>query len=123
MFWSIDHSSSEREHIDKIMFSKNSQRSVIVTDEHERIVGVSHSWVQMCGFDPEEAFGSTPRILQGLKTDKSAARLFVSDIRNGNFAKTVLINYKKTREMFRHEIVGWQFGDLLIVETICQDKI
>ena len=119
MIWSFDSNVEERAYLHKALSA--TERSVIVTDEHERIVGVSRRWVDLCGFLPTEAFGQTPRILQGVATDLTAARLFVSQVRNGSEARVVLLNYSKTGDVFRHEIMGWQYGDLLVAVTLRVD--
>ena len=119
MIWSFDSNVEERAYLHKALSA--TERSVIVTDEHERIVGVSRRWVDLCGFLPTEAFGQTPRILQGVATDLTAARLFVSQVRNGSEARVVLLNYSKTGDVFRHELMGWQHGDLLVAVTLRVD--
>ena len=96
MIWSIDsYIYNERDHLDRVLFPSVLNRSIIVTNEHEMIVGVSRDWVKMCGFKSEDAFGKTPRILQGKHTNKTVAQVFTSEIRNGQFARAVLLNYKK----------------------------
>ena len=127
MIWSIDSCNyAERDHIDSTLFPQNDRsddKSVIVTNEHELIVGVSRYWVRMCGFKAQDAFGKTPRILQGAATDRNAARNFTSELRINASAHVVLINYKKNNTAFRHELRGWQYGDLLVVETITEKEL
>lgn len=123
MIWSTDSDAhAEKQHLNETLLPETG-RSIIVTNEHEVIVGVSSCWVQMCGFEPHEAFGNTPRMLQGEKTDRAAAKMFTAQMRKGERARTVLVNYKKSRKMFRHEIAGWQHGDLLVVITLSEQNI
>lgn len=127
MIWSIDSSNhAERNHIDSMLFpvnDGNDTRSIIVTNEHGFIVGVSRHWVRMCGFEAEDVFGQTPRILQGPATDHNAARNFTSELRINASAQVVLINYKKNKSAFRHDLRGWQYGDLLVVETVNEKEL
>ena len=99
------------------------KRPIIVTNEHELIIAVNEEWVAMCGFAPDEAFDQTPRILQGECTDRCVVQSFTTRIRTEGGARAVVLNYNKSHHMFRQEIVGWQCGDLLIVETVRQETV
>lgn len=101
----------------------SADKSVIVTNEHEKIIGVSEAWTVMCGFAAHDVFGMTPKVLQGADTDVTAARAFVSDIRNSQRAHVILVNYKKSKQTFRHELKGWQYGDLMIAESVSESAI
>ena len=101
----------------------SADKSVIVTNEHEKIIGVSEAWTVMCGFAAHDVFGMTPKVLQGADTDLTAARAFVSDIRNSQRAHVILVNYKKSKQTFRHELIGWQYGDLMIAESVSENAI
>ena len=97
-------------------------RALLVTDLHERIVGVSSAWVAMCGYKPEEVLGKSPQLLQGPLTDGAAARAFAYDLKSGREPTRVsLVNYKKNKETFTNTLSGWSHGDLLIAETIGQE--
>lgn len=97
------------------------KRALLVTDLHERIVGVSGAWAAMCGYEPEEVFGRSPKLLQGPLTDGAAARAFAYDLKSGREPTRVsLVNYKKNREAFVHTLSGWSHGDLLVAETMDQ---
>ena len=90
---------------------------VVVTDLTHRIVGVNRSWVHMCKFSHEEAFGQSPKMLQGPATDMAAAREFANGVCRGSVVFACLVNYKKDGSTFRNHLVGWAVGDLLIAET------
>lgn len=106
---------AEKDYLDSCF---TQDQPVIITNEHEMIIGVSKKWITMCGFSAKDAFGMTPKLLQGHDTDVTAARAFVSNIRNSQKARVVLVNYKKSRQSFRHELIGWQYGDLMIAESV-----
>ena len=101
----------------------NVNTPIIVTDLRESIVGVNHDWVVMCKYTAEEAFGQTPRILQGPMTNVETARDFSMQLRNGGSAFATLLNYKKDGSAFVNFIYGWLLGDLLIAETYAEHAI
>ena len=126
MIWSVDSCNcAEQDQVNSILCMQKDQdtRPIIVTNEHQIIVGVSRCWVKMCGFEADEVFGRTPRILQGSATDRNVAQNFTSELRKKAVAHAILINYKKDNTAFRHELRGWQYGDLLIVETINEKEL
>ena len=96
---------------------------VIVTDLHQRIVGVNRAWVKMCQFPALEAFGMTPRILQGPNTNVEAARDFSMQLQGGVAAVASLINYRKDGTPFVNHVYGWSIGDLLIAETYAEELL
>ena len=91
---------------------------IIVTDEHERVVGVSASWLELCGYDAQKVWGQTPKdLLHGPHTDRQAARDFSTHIRTGH-GRVVILNYRKNGTPFRNTLRGIRFGDLLVAQTI-----
>ena len=96
---------------------------VVITDLHERIVGVNHDWVIMCKYTSVEAFGNTPKLLQGELTSREVALNFSMEVRGGHPTFAVLINYKKDESAFANHIYGWQLGDLLIAETYAEEAL
>ncbi|EOD32713.1 hypothetical protein EMIHUDRAFT_364329 [Emiliania huxleyi CCMP1516] len=75
----------------------------IVLDQGERIVAVNSAWTRLCGFSANEALGSSPKLLQGPKTDTREARAFAEACRLGS-ASTTLTNYRKDGSPFTHRI-------------------
>tara|TARA_Y100000748_G_scaffold297719_1_gene292071 strand:+ start:60 stop:455 length:396 start_codon:yes stop_codon:yes gene_type:complete len=96
---------------------------LLITDVNERIVGVNSTWVHMCKFSHEEAFGHTPKILQGPLTNVETARNFSSTLRGGKAGFASLINYKKDGSLFLNHIYGWYVGDLLVAETYIEELL
>ena len=119
MIWSCNDLAEKK----KFYSIVSSTRPTIVTNEMEHIIGISKSWVLMCGFRPEESFGCTPRILQGPLTNTEAAAAFTSQIRQDRIATTTLINYKKDGTPFRNSIVGFQIGDILVAQTYAESAL
>lgn len=99
------------------------KRPTIVTNEQELIIGISTSWVKMCGYLPNESFGSTPKLLQGPLTDIEATKSFSNQLKNNNVAYATFINYKKDGTPFRNSVVGWQHGDILIAQTYAESAL
>ena len=96
---------------------------IIITDINMRIVGVNQSWINMCKFSHEDAFGNTPKILQGLLTNFESARNFASILCNSNCCFASLINYKKDGSIFVNHLYGWYVGDLFLAETYAEDLL
>lgn len=94
------------------------KRRIIVTDLTERIVGVSAAWTALCGYSAAEAFGETPKILQGECTDAAAARLFATELKLNGTSSATLVNYTKDKSPFLNAVYGYTHGDLLIAETL-----
>ena len=112
----------ETELVDAIL-KQSPANPIIVTDINKVIVGVNQPWVNMCNFSSEEAFGLTPKLLQGPLTNMDATRSFSSKLGagGGNCFASVL-NYKKAnadgeRVVFVNHLYGWCVGDLMVAET------
>lgn len=111
---------AERKVLEK---TKPFERPVIITDLNEQIIAVNAYWVDMCKFSAEDAFGSTPKLLQGPLTNTNSALLFAFAIRSGEPTTASIINYKKNGEFFINRLIGWQLGDILIAETYAEDSV
>ena len=96
---------------------------IIVTDLNGRIVAVNHDWVTMCKYTSMEAFGNTPKLLQGDLTNREMALNFAMELRGGQSTFAILINYKKDKSAFVNHVYGWQLGDLLVAETYAEEEI
>tara|TARA_B100000214_G_C23973960_1_gene631747 strand:+ start:2525 stop:2896 length:372 start_codon:yes stop_codon:yes gene_type:complete len=95
----------------------NVSNPFIVTNKEEIIVGVSESWLKMCDYEIEDVIGKTPKLIQGVLTDKRLTRIFSSKIKNYKSSFVSVINYTKKNTPFINHIFGYSFGDLFIVET------
>ena len=120
MIWSyLARNTDERRLLDGI----GASTPIVVTDLHERIVGVNRDWVEMCKYTAQEAFGKTPRMLQGELTNREAALDFSLQLRGGKPAFAALVNYKKDGSAFVNHIHGWPLGDLLVAETYAEQNV
>lgn len=124
MIWSFETSAvAERELLVNLLERIQDERPVIVTDLHQRIVGVNRDWVVMCKYTAEEAFGRTPQLLQGPRTNRETALDFSLQLRGGHPSFASLINYKKDGTAFVNHIYGWTLGDLLVAETYAEHAL
>ena len=98
-------------------FLNNVSNPFIITDKEEIIVGVNESWLKMCDYEIEDIIGKTPRLIQGVLTDKRLTRIFSSNIRSNKSSFVSVINYTKNNTPFINHLFGYSFGDLFIVET------
>ncbi|HEX3025348.1 MAG TPA: PAS domain S-box protein [Chitinophagaceae bacterium] len=84
----------------------NTTDAVIITEaapfEHPgpKIVYVNDSYYKMTGYTKEEVIGKTPRILQGVNTDRNELSRLKKAIENNLPCEIEVINYKKNREEF-----------------------
>ncbi|MBC7525040.1 MAG: PAS domain S-box protein, partial [Flavobacterium sp.] len=84
----------------------NATDAVLVTEATQldypgpKIVFVNDAFTAMTGYTSEEVIGKTPRILQGLKTDKDELKKLSYAIRHCETYEGTLINYKKNGEEF-----------------------
>ena len=116
MIWCYEAKNDERQ----LLTNLNIRTPVLITDLNERIVGCNLNWEAMCKYTAAEAFGRTPRILQGELTNSETARDFSMQLRGGGHAIASLINYKKDGSVFVNYVYGWLLGDLLIAQTVAE---
>jgi len=80
-----------------------SPKAVIVTDiGSNKIVACNSKWNQLCGYEPEEAFSTTPKVLQGEGTSMHKAGEFAARVAATGVASVKLINYTKLGRAFVH---------------------
>jgi len=93
----------------------NSQDAAIVTcaikgGTSEAIVGLNKKWSTLCGYEPVEVIGRSPKLLQGTDTDVCAASRFSKELQLGAPEATVaLINYSKNGHRFLHHLHSTRF--------------
>lgn len=79
---------------------EQSTESILITDAEldlpgPRILFVNPAFTKMTGYSAEEAIGSTPRILQGSKTDREVLSKLRTTLERGEVFEGEAINYKK----------------------------
>ncbi len=80
--------------------------TLIVTDTQKSILWVSHRFLSMTGYRPEEAIGQTPYFLQGPNTNPEAIRRLSKELQEAAYKHRIrpireqLINYRKDGEPY-----------------------
>ncbi len=84
----------------------NTTDAVVITEAFPfenpgpKIIYVNDSYYKMTGYRREEIIGKTPRILQGVNTDKNELQRLKKAIENNVPCEIEVINYKKSGEEF-----------------------
>jgi PAS domain S-box-containing protein len=89
---------------------QQARESILITDAEltlpgPKIVFVNPAFTTMTGYTAEEAFGNTPRILQGPRTDKTVLARLRDNLRLGQVFEGQAVNYRKDGTAFDME---WQ---------------
>ena len=105
----------EREGIIKAAV-ENIQESVIVTEpgldkdiNQPKIIYVNQAFTKMTGYEPKEAIGKTPRILQGDLTDPTVLERLRKSLRERQSFRGETINYRKDGQPF---IIEWNITSI-----------
>lgn len=61
----------------------------------------------MTGYDPEEAIGQSPRMLQGPRTNKALLKKLKRSLEAGEHAQATVVNYRKNGEAYNCNIAAW----------------
>jgi len=93
---------------------EQSHDSVTITDAEldlpgPRIVFVNPAFTKMTGYTAAEVIGKTPRILQGLRTDKAVLSRLRCDLEQGKTFAGETVNYRKDGTEFD---LAWQVAPL-----------
>jgi len=89
------------------ILADNSFDSILITDASSqgKIIYANRSFKKLTGHDPKEVIGKTPRILQGVGTDKKVIDRLTIALKSGNKFEGKAINYKKDGTPF---IMYWK---------------
>jgi PAS domain S-box-containing protein len=98
----------QEEHQLKLLESviTNSNDAIVITeaepldDPGPKILYVNEAFTQMTGYSSEEIIGKTPRILQGIKSDRNELAKLKAALKNWEPCNITNINYKKNGEEF-----------------------
>jgi PAS domain S-box-containing protein len=86
---------------------ENSFDSILITDAtvSGRIIYANKAFKKLTGYDPSDVIGKTPRILQGIGTDKKVIAQLAQSLKNDGRFEGKAINYKKDTTPF---IMHWR---------------
>ena len=89
------------------ILADNSFDSILITDASSqgKIIYANRSFKKLTGHDPKEVIGKTPRILQGVGTDKKVIDRLAIALKSGKKFEGKAINYKKDGTPF---IMYWK---------------
>jgi PAS domain S-box-containing protein len=93
---------------------KQSKESILITDAQldlpgPKIIFVNPAFTQMTGYTAEEVIGKTPRILQGVGTDRTVLKRLRENLQRGEVFAGEAVNYRKGQKEFDLE---WQVAPL-----------
>ncbi|WP_025897469.1 PAS domain S-box protein [Sneathiella glossodoripedis] len=78
-----------------IDYSRDVVTVTTANPENPEIIYINKASKEVCGYEPHEMIGMTPRILQGIKTDRSRLDELKAALRSNRAFNTELINYAK----------------------------
>jgi len=89
------------------VLAENSFDSILITDATAKgkITYANKAFKKLTGHDPSEVVGKTPRILQGMGTDKKVIERLSVALKSGGKFEGKAINYKKDGTPF---IMYWR---------------
>ena len=89
------------------VLAENSFDSILVTDATSagKIIYANKSFKKLTGYDTAEVIGKSPRILQGVGTDKKVIKRLAVALKSGTKFEGKAINYKKDGTPF---IMFWR---------------
>ena len=89
------------------VLTENSYDSILITDaiDGAKIIYANKAFKKLTGYDPEEVLGKTPKILQGLGTDKKEIARLAEALKNDSRFEGKAINYRKDGAPF---IMQWR---------------
>jgi PAS domain S-box-containing protein len=87
--------------------AENSFDSVLITDNTAKgnVIYANKAFTKLTGYSPSDVIGKTPRILQGVGTDKKVTKRLSAALKSGGRFEGKAINYKKDGTPF---IMYWR---------------
>ena len=98
------------------VLADNSFDSIVITDAtvQGKIIYANKAFKKLTGYDPSDVIGKTPRILQGVGTDKKVIGRLAVALKSGKKFQGKTINYKKDGTPF---IMYWRVSSIRVGKT------
>ena len=98
------------------VLADNSFDSIVITDAtvQGKIIYANKAFKKLTGYDPSDVIGKTPRILQGVGTDKKVIGRLAIALKSGKKFQGKTINYKKDGTPF---IMYWRVSPIRVGKT------
>ena len=98
------------------VLADNSFDSIVITDAtvQGKIIYANKAFKKLTGYDPSDVIGKTPRILQGVGTDKKVIGRLAVALKTGKKFQGKTINYKKDGTPF---IMYWRVSPIRVGKT------
>ena len=98
------------------VLADNSFDSIVITDAtvQGKIIYANKAFKKLTGYDPKDVIGKTPRILQGVGTDKQVIGRLAVALKSGKKFQGKTINYKKDGTPF---IMYWRVSPIKVGKT------
>ncbi|HAK53718.1 MAG TPA: PAS sensor domain-containing protein [Gammaproteobacteria bacterium] len=98
------------------VLADNSFDSIVITDAtvQGKIIYANKAFKKLTGYDPSDVIGKTPRILQGVGTDKKVIGRLAVALKSGKKFQGKTINYKKDGTPF---IMYWRVSPIRVGKT------
>ena len=99
------------------VLADNSFDSIVITDAtvQGKIIYANKAFKKLTGYDPSDVIGKTPRILQGVGTDKKVIGRLAVALKSGKKFQGKTINYKKDGTPF---IMYWRVSPIRVGKSI-----
>jgi PAS domain S-box-containing protein len=99
------------------VLAENSFDSILVTEATAKgeIIYANKAFKKLTGYEPSDVIGKTPRILQGVGTDKEVIDRLADALKSGKKFEGKAINYKKDGTPF---IMYWRVLPIKIGKNI-----
>tara|TARA_B100000902_G_scaffold396726_2_gene458533 strand:- start:1445 stop:2290 length:846 start_codon:yes stop_codon:yes gene_type:complete len=90
--------------IEEALAPSTQARVLTKADNTIHIQHVNEAWIRLCGYNNENIYGKTLKILQGEHTNKDIANEFVSNLQKGKTSEAIIINYDKWGRGFHNHV-------------------
>ncbi len=99
------------------VLAENSFDSILITDAtaKEKVIYANKAFKKLTGHNPADVIGKTPRILQGVGTDKKVINRLAVALKAGKKFEGKAINYKKDGTPF---IMHWRVLPIKVGKNI-----